>query len=73
MSFDTIDPIFMEEMRQDMLEEDRRYELIERRIRNDVDFFLEQINFAEFQEMASDIRKLCNDYGYDFADLQDQL
>ena len=64
---------FVAEMRQDMLEEDRRDELIERRMRTDFDFFLEQINFAEFQEMAADIRKLCDKYGYDFSDLQDQL
>ena len=68
-----IDQLFMKEMRRDMLEEEHRDELIERRMRTDVDFFLEQIHFAEFQEMASDIRRACKHYEYDFSDLQDQL
>ena len=63
----------VEEMRQDMLEDARRDELIERRMRTDFDFFLTRIGFEELSEAVTNVRNQCKRYGYDFKDVLDSI
>jgi hypothetical protein len=60
-----------EEMRRDMLEEDRAEEYHEIKMRRDYEFFLDHCGIYNIQEKLLNIRKLCDKYGYDFGDVID--
>ena len=57
-----------EEMYQDMLEESRREEYFEHKIRNDYDYFEEhfQDDIAILVEAINNVKNLYDEYGYEF-------
>ena len=61
-----------EEMRRDMLEEDRAEEYHEIKMRRDYEFFLNHCGIYDIQEELLNIRQLCDEYGYDFNEVIDE-
>lgn len=58
----------LEEIRQDMLEEARRDETFEAFMRTDYEGFLKQIEAERFEDMAKDLEKQFDKYGWDFKE-----
>ena len=64
-----VTPEDMEEIRRDMLEEARAEEYHEINMRRDYDFFLDHCGIYDIQEELQNLRRVCDEYGYDFDEV----
>ena len=62
-----------EEMREDMLQEAREEEFTEKCMRDDIDYFLEQVNAVEIIKEIEALIKTAEYYGYDRSDITDYI
>ena len=62
-----------EEMREDMLQEAREEEFTCKRMREDVDYFLEQVNAVEIVKEIEALIKTAEHYGYYRSDIVEYI
>ena len=61
-----------DEIREERAREDREDEAIEKKLRNDFDFFLSYYSskFEDYEELKSELIKLHKSYGWEFEEWQ---
>lgn len=61
-----------DEIREERAREDREDEAIEKKLRNDFDFFLSYYSstFEDYEELKSELIKLHRSYGWEFEEWQ---